>query len=103
MQTNCPICNKTISLPEGAAGKKVKCGGCDAISRILLNDEGGYTLHSLDEAPVAVAAATSEAPAKRFKLQTKNDKWREAEANGEAPGGRRATQGGGRRRTTRRR
>lgn len=65
MSALCPACNKEISLPEGAAGKKVKCGNCGMISRIDRGSGGGYALAALGRprAEAAASAEESEAPA----------------------------------------
>ena len=98
----CPACAKKIRLPEGAGGKKVKCGGCGTINRIE-EIPGGYALHVQRPAERTVAMeASAEQPDKRPvgpKLKTWKDRMREEGANAPAGGSRRrSTIGRGRRR-----
>lgn len=56
----CPNCAKILNLPDTAAGKKVKCSGCESVSRIHATDGGTLFLELLDDGPIM--EATPAAP-----------------------------------------
>ncbi len=87
MNVTCPICQNDRNLPEGAEGRKWRCGTCGSVHRILASDSG-YALKTLEEAiysgPVqpemamSAEAEESKAPVGP-KLHTRRDKFREDE------------------------
>ena len=104
-QVTCPVCQNTRELPDGAEGRKWKCGGCASVHRILLSDQG-YKLKTLEEAlpPVTAPAEMSMAaeagtPASKApvgpKLKTRRSKFREEFA--ESGASRRPSRGSSRR------
>lgn len=61
MPVPCPTCNKTLRLPDGAAGRKVKCSGCGSVLRIEAV-EGAVALSPVHPIAAATTAATTAAP-----------------------------------------
>lgn len=62
---SCPACDKAISIPDGAEGRRVKCGDCQTISKIWVGVEGDYVLAEHDP-----ASAVERAP-RRVPLKTR--------------------------------
>lgn len=71
-RVECPECEKMLSLPDEAAGKKIKCSGCASVSRIHATDGGTLFLELIDEgeifqeepvAPVPRSVRRAPAPA----------------------------------------
>lgn len=60
IQTTCPNCNKTLNLPDGAAGKRVKCSGCATVCKIHENESGDIELHAVESKKPVVTVECPE-------------------------------------------
>ncbi len=56
-RVECPSCGQEMNLPEGSAGKKVKCRGCDSVCRIQATADGALTL-TIPPAPAPLSELT---------------------------------------------
>lgn len=61
-ESNCPDCGKSMRLPDGSAGKKIKCSDCGAISPILELDDGGLGLQQPGTDDAELRCAECDAP-----------------------------------------
>ncbi len=62
VQVSCPNCQKKVLVPDGAAGKRIRCGGCDSVSRIAQGADGNYALTDTDVSEARVVGASGGQP-----------------------------------------